>query len=151
MIYFLYLYFHDIMYYMLPFSSIIRLKRKELGISVPALSRLSGVHPAIIYRLENDIYASDKNRWLLVESLNIPFDSKLFVKKIKEKRELLGWLIPELARVSKVSVSVIYAIESKKKLPSMAFCYKLAKALNLQLEAFIIDPSEQNITKHSTT
>ena len=119
------------------FASIIRSKRKELGISVPALSRLSGIHQAIIYRLETDIYASDKNRWLLVEALNIPFNNKLFSKKVKEKRESLGWVIPELARVSKVSVSVIYLIESKKKLPSMAICYKLVKTLKLKLEDFI--------------
>lgn len=125
------------MYYMISFASIIRSKRKELRISVPALSRLSGVHQAIIYRLETDVYASDKNRWLLVEALNIPFNNDVFSKKIREKRELLGWGIPELSRVSKVSTSVIYLIESNKKLPSMALCYKLAKTLNLCLEEFI--------------
>jgi len=122
---------------MVSFASIIKSKRKELGMSVPALSRLSGVHQASIYRLETDVYASDKNRWLLVEALNIPFNNDAFSKKIREKRELLGWGIPELSRASKVSRSVIYSIESKKKLPSMAFCYKLAKALDLRLEKLI--------------
>lgn len=119
------------------FSSIVRSKRKDVGISVPALSRLSGIYPDTIHRLENDVYVSDKNRWLLVEALNIPFDNSMFSKKVKEKRELLGWGIPELSRASKVSTSVIYLIESNKKLPSMALCYKLAKTLNLPLEEFI--------------
>jgi len=127
------------------FASAIREKRKELGLSCPELSRLSGIHQAIIYRLEHDMDASDKNRWLLVEALKLPFDSKLFAKRVKDKRKLLGWVMPELSKVTKVSVSVIYLIESNKKLPSMTLCYKLAKTLNLPLEEFIA-----NVTGHNT-
>ncbi len=123
------------------FASIIREKRKELGLSCPELSRLSGVHQAIIYRLEHDMEASDKNRWVLVGALKIPFDSKLFAKRIREKKELLGWATPQLSKVSKVSVSVIYLIESNKKLPSMTLCYKLTKVLKLNLEDFIATAS----------
>jgi transcriptional regulator with XRE-family HTH domain len=127
------------------FASAIREKRKELGLSCPELSRLSGIHQAIIYRLEHDMDASDKNRWLLVETLKIPFDSEMFAKRVKDKRKSLGWAMPELSKVTKVSVSVIYLIESNKKLPSMALCYKLAKTLNLSLEEFI-----PNATGHNT-
>jgi len=114
-------------------------KRKELKLSVPGLARVSGIHQDVLYKIENNTYVSDKNRWLLIEILNIPFDNVLFSKKIKEKRMSLKWLIPDLSRLSKVSNSVIYMVENKKKLPSMLLCYKLAKALDLQLEDFIKD------------
>ena len=122
---------------MSPFASKIRKKREELGLSCPELSRLSGVHQAIIYRLEHDMEASNKNRWILVETLQIPFNSRLFAAKIRKNRDALGWSMPQLSKVSKVSVSVIYLIESNKKLPSMALCYKLAKLLKLNIEDFI--------------
>lgn len=125
-----------IIFNMSPFASKIRKKREELGLSCPELSRLSGVHQAIIYRLEHDMEASNKNRWILVGALQIPFNSKLFAAKIKKNREELGWSMPQLSKVSKVSVSVIYLIESNKKLPSMALCYKLAKLLKLNIEDF---------------
>jgi len=125
------------MLHMSLFASTIREKRNELGLSCPELSRLSGVHQAIIYRLEHDMDASDKNRWILAGALKIPFNSKLFAKRIKEKRESLGWATPELSKVAKVSVSVIYLAENNKKLPSMALCYKIAKTLKLDLEEFI--------------
>lgn len=125
------------MFNMSTFASKIREKREELGLSCPELSRLSGVHQAIIYRLEHDMEASNKNRWLLVGTLQIPFDSKLFGTKVKKTREDLGWSMPQLSKASKVSVSVIYLIENNKKLPSMALCYKLAKLLKLNIEDFI--------------
>lgn len=122
---------------MTPFALAIRSKRNDMGLSVPALSRLSGVHPAIIYRLEHDMYAADKNRWLLIEALNIPFSNETFSKKVRKKREKLGWTLLQLSTTAKVSASVISLIESKKKLPSMALCYKLAKTLQLSLEEFL--------------
>ena len=119
------------------FAEKIRAKREELGLSCPELSRLSSVHQAIIYRLEHDMEASNKNRWILIGTLQIPFDSKLFAAKIRKTREDLGWSMPQLSKVSKVSVSVIYLIENNKKLPSMTLCYKLAKLLKLNIEDFI--------------
>ena len=119
------------------FASIIREKRTQLGLCCPELSRLSGVHQTIIYKLEHDMDVSDKNRWLLVGALQIPFNSKMFAKKVREKRESLGWTTPQLSKVSKISVSVIYLLESNKKLPSMALCYKFAKIFKLNIENFI--------------
>lgn len=122
---------------MLSFGATIKAKRKEMGLTGPELFRLSGVHQAVIYNLENGLKVPEKNRWLLVEVLKVPFDSKLFSKKIRESRGTLGWSMPQLSKVSKVSVSVIYLIESNKKLPSMALCYKLAKKLRLNLKDFV--------------
>lgn len=119
------------------FALKIKKKRKELGLSCPELSRLSGVHQVIIYRLEHDMEASNKSSWILVGTLQIPFNSKLFAAKIRKSREALGWSMPQLSKVSKVSVSVIYLLENNKKLPSMTICYKLAKLFKLDIEDFI--------------
>ncbi len=118
-------------------ASIIKAKRKEMGLTGTELYRLCGVHFAIIYKLENNMEVPDKSRWVLVETLKVPFNSKLFAKKIREKREVSGWSIAQLSKITKVSTSVIYLLESNKKLPSMVLCYKLAKKLKLSLEDFV--------------
>lgn len=119
------------------FSSKIKAKRKELGISMPTLARLSGVHSYTIWEHEKGWKASDKTRWLLIKTLNIPFNDALFSEKIRKKRESLGWTVSDLGQASKVSGAYICQIENKKKLPSALICYKLAKVLNLKLEYFI--------------
>ncbi len=118
-------------------ASIIKAKRKEMGLTGPELYRLCGVHFAVIYKLENNIEVPDKSRWVLVEALKVPFNSNLFAKKVREKREVLEWSIAQLSKVTKVSTSVIQLLESNKKLPSMTLCYKLAKKLKLNLEDFV--------------
>ncbi|CAL7964414.1 putative DNA-binding protein [Gammaproteobacteria bacterium] len=118
-------------------GSIIKAKRLEIGLTGPELSRLSGIYPAVIYNLENDLKVPEKNRWLLVDVLKVPFDGRLFSKKIREKRKALEWSIAALSKVSKVSTSVIYLLENNKKTPSLLLCYKLAKILKLNLENFV--------------
>lgn len=121
----------------MPFGSRIKAKRLEIGLTGPELSRLSGVNQPIISKLENGQEVPEKNLWLLVEALKIPFNTKLFSKTVRAKRESLGWSIATTAKVIKISGSVIYLLESNKKIPSMALCYKLAKTLKLNLEDFI--------------
>lgn len=119
------------------FGSIIKAKRLEMGLTGSELFRLSGIYPAVIYNLENDLKVPEKNRWLLVEILKVPFNSRLLSEKVREKREALGWSIATLSKVAKVSTSVIYLLENNKKTPSLLLCYKLAKILKLTLEDFI--------------
>jgi transcriptional regulator with XRE-family HTH domain len=118
-------------------GSIIKAKRLEMGLTGPELFRLSGIYPAVIYNLENSLKVPEKNRWLLVEILKIPFDGQLFSKKVREKRKALEWSIAALSKVAKVSTSVIYLLENNKNIPSLTLCYKLAKTLKLNLEDFV--------------
>ena len=119
------------------FGSTIKSKRLEMGLTGPELTRLSDVNQPIISRIENDLEVPEKNRWLLVEALKIPFNNRLFSKKIREKREALGWSIATAAKVIKISESAIYLLEGNKKMLSMALCYKLAKTLKLNLDDFV--------------
>ena len=81
--------------------------------------------------------ASEKASWLSSEALQLPFNGRLFSTRVKEKRESLGLSVRRLVKITKVSVAVIYRLESNTMIPSMALCYKLAKVLKLKPVDFI--------------
>ena len=118
-------------------GAIIKAKRLAMGLTGLKIFQLYGINPSVLSKLEHDKEASEKICWLLVEILQLPFNGVLFSKKVKEKKEALGLPVAGLSKITKVSISVIYLLESNKKIPSMALCYKLAKALKLNLEDFI--------------
>ena len=118
-------------------GTIIKTKRLAMGLTGLKIFQLYGVNPAILSRLEHGKEIPEKSSWLLAEVLQLPFSSKLFAEKVREKREALGLPVAGLSKITKVSISVIHLLENNKKTPSMALCYKLAKALQLNLEDFI--------------
>ena len=118
-------------------GSIIKAKRLELGLTGLKLSQISGVNQPFIYNLENGKEVPEKNRWLLIEALQIPFNSELFSKKVREKREVRKLPINALSKLTEISRSTLYLLESNEKIPSVALCYKIAKVLELNLEDFV--------------
>lgn len=124
-------------------AKIIRNKRKSLGWSLLKLEHISGVRNTIISKIESGLIMPDKHGWRLAKELGISFNIELFAKQLKNKRGLLGWSVLKLAKASDVSLSSINTIENGKKI-SMELCYKLAKALDLHLEDFIICNNSEN-------
>ena len=118
-------------------GSIIKAKRLELGLTGLKLSQISGVNQPFIYNLENGKEVPEKSGWLLIEALQIPFDSELFSKKVREKREARKLPVNALSKLTAISRSTLYLLESNEKIPSMALCYKIAKVLELSLEDFV--------------
>lgn len=61
-------------------------------------------------------------------------------KRIRDRRELLRLLQPQLAAVAGVSVRTIQLVEQGKANPSLETLIKLADSLGLSLELVLKDP-----------
>jgi transcriptional regulator with XRE-family HTH domain len=112
------------------FSKIIKDRRKAIGWTISELSRVSGIHPVIIHKVENDKKISIKHCWTITKALDIPFKKEIFTKLVKIKRTELGLTEKKLSHLARVSYTVIYWLE-KEKTPSVKSCYKIAKALKI--------------------
>ena len=115
------------------FSNLIKNKRKALGWAISELSRVSGIHPVTIHKIENDKELSIKHCWTITKALDIPFKKELFVNLVKNKKTELGLSEKKLGQLAGVSYTVIYWLE-KGKTPSTKSCYKIAKALDIKLD-----------------
>jgi len=115
------------------FSKTLKAKRKAIGWTIPELSRVSGVHPITIHKIENNKESSIKHCWTLAEALDVQFKKETFAKLIKNKRTALGWSEKKLGKLAGVSYTVIYWLERGKN-PSVKSCYKIAKAFNIKLD-----------------
>lgn len=64
--------------------------------------------------------------------------------KLRERRELLGLLQPQVAALSGISTRTIQLVEQGKGNPSLNTLNKLADPLGLRLELMLKDPSKNN-------
>jgi transcriptional regulator with XRE-family HTH domain len=63
---------------------------------------------------------------------------------IRQRRELLGLLQPQLAALSAISTRTIQLVEQGKGNPSLDTLIKLAQPLGLQLKLELADPSKNS-------
>lgn len=63
---------------------------------------------------------------------------------IRQRRELLGLLQPQLAALSGISTRTIQLVEQGKGNPSVGTIIRLAQPLGLQLKLELIEPSKSN-------
>jgi y4mF family transcriptional regulator len=63
---------------------------------------------------------------------------------IRQRREVLGILQPQLAGLSGISTRTIQLVEQGKGNPSLDTLLKLAQTLGLQLKLELLDPSKNN-------
>jgi y4mF family transcriptional regulator len=64
--------------------------------------------------------------------------------KIRQRRELLGLLQPQLATLSGISTRTIQLVERGKGNPSLDTLLRLADPLGLQLELVLKEPSKNS-------
>ena len=65
-------------------------------------------------------------------------------EKIRERRELLGLLQPQLASLSGISTRTLQLVERGKGNPSVDTLSQLAEPLGLRLELVLKDPSKNS-------
>ena len=63
---------------------------------------------------------------------------------IRQRRELLGLLQPQLAALSGISTRTIQLVEQGKGNPSLSTLIQLVDPLGLRLELLLKDPSKNN-------
>jgi len=63
---------------------------------------------------------------------------------LRQRRELLGLLQPQLAALSGISTRTIQLVEQGKGNPSLDTLIRLADPLGLRLELLLKDPSKNN-------
>jgi transcriptional regulator with XRE-family HTH domain len=65
-------------------------------------------------------------------------------EKIRQRRELLGLLQPQLAALSGISTRTIQLVEQGKGNPSLNTMIRLADPLGLRLELVLNEPSKKS-------
>lgn len=65
-------------------------------------------------------------------------------ENIRERREILGLLQPELSAISGVSIRTIQLVENGKGNPSIETLMKIADPLGLQLDLSLKEPASMD-------
>jgi transcriptional regulator with XRE-family HTH domain len=120
--------------------------RKERKWTLKGLSALSGVPYNTIWRIERGSGTSITNAynvaaafqltvydlWAIPPSGTIPFANEVDVFSVTELRLKRGWRLRDLAELSRVSTTTLFAIE-KGQIPKLESAFRIAGALGVSV------------------